>query len=81
MQTPTILSGLKTAYIGKTISVYQSQVNPEYFDLYNGNADKVLTSRVVTDVRYNPADSDPYEPMFDSSYSLIFEDGEVILND
>ena len=81
MQKFSILEVLKTAYIGKTIPVYQSQFNPEYFDLYDCNTDKVLTSRVVTDVRYNPADSDPYEPMFDSSYSLIFEDGEAILND
>ena len=77
MQKFSILEVLKKEYIGHPIPLFKSPTHPDIFSFNNYDGDMTITSRIVTDVVLTKDESTNYE----TCYSLIFEDGEAILND
>ena len=77
MQKFSILEVLKKEYIGHPIPLFKSPIHSDIFSFNNCDGDMTITSRIVTDVILTKDESTNYE----TCYSLIFEDGEAIVND
>ena len=71
----SILAGLKLAYVGRTVTAYQSQYDKTlYFQNYE--EERTEMKKVVIDV-ISSTEGD--ETCYHEVYLLVFDDGELML--